>query len=58
MKMTNDRQDKFIERYQRSLRDHLVTFNDGVTAIIITIRSYRFLHQKQMQILKNFCLMQ
>ena len=22
--MTNDRQDKFIERYQRSLRDHLV----------------------------------
>ena len=38
MKMTNDRQDKFIERYQRSLRDHLVTFNDGVMiAIIITI---------------------
>ncbi len=37
MKMTNDRQDKFIERYQRSLRDHLVTFNDGVIAIIITI---------------------
>ena len=35
--MTNDRQDKFIEWYQRSLRDHLVTFNDGVTAIIITI---------------------
>ena len=37
MKMTNDRQEKFIEWYQRSLRDHLVTFNDGVTAIIITI---------------------
>ena len=37
MKMTNDRQDKFIERYQRSLRDQLVTFNDGVIAIIITI---------------------
>ena len=35
--MVKNQQDKFIERFQRSLRDHLLTFNDGVIAIIITI---------------------
>lgn len=30
-------QDKFTEQFQKSLREHLVAFNDGVIAIIITI---------------------
>lgn len=35
--MAKDKQDKFIEHFQISLREHLLTFNDGVIAIIITI---------------------
>lgn len=35
--MEKDQQEKFIERFQTSLRNHLLTFNDGVIAIIITI---------------------
>ena len=37
MSMEKDKQDRFFERFQTSLRDHLLTFNDGVIAIIITI---------------------
>ena len=35
--MEKDKQDRFFERFQTSLREHLLTFNDGVIAIIITI---------------------
>lgn len=35
--MAKEKEDKFIARFQTSLRDHLLTFNDGVIAIIITI---------------------
>lgn len=35
--MAKDKQDKFIEHFQISLCEHLLTFNDGVIAIIITI---------------------
>lgn len=34
--MEKDKQDRFFERFQTSLREHLLTFNDGVIAIIIT----------------------
>lgn len=34
MSIEKDKQDRFFER---SLREHLLTFNDGVIAIIITI---------------------
>lgn len=37
MSMEKDKQDRFFERFQTSLREHLLTFNDGVIAIIITI---------------------
>ncbi len=37
MGMEKDKQDRFFERFQTSLREHLLTFNDGVIAIIITI---------------------
>ena len=32
--MEKDKQDRFFERFQTSLREHLLTFNDGVIAII------------------------
>ena len=35
--MEKDKQDRFFERFQTSLREHLLTFNDGVIAITITI---------------------
>ena len=35
--MEKDKQDRFFERFQTSLREHLLTFNDGVIATIITI---------------------
>lgn len=34
MSMEKDKQDRFFERFQTSLREHLLTFNDGVIAII------------------------
>ncbi|WP_230318843.1 TMEM175 family protein [Lactobacillus crispatus] len=35
--MVKDREEKIVKNFQTSLRDHLLTFNDGVIAIIITI---------------------
>ncbi|MDB6234825.1 hypothetical protein [Lactobacillus amylovorus] len=32
--MEKNKQDRFFERFQTSLREHLLTFNDGVIAII------------------------
>ena len=37
MSMEKDKQDRFFERFQTSLREQILTFNDGVIAIIITI---------------------
>lgn len=34
MSMEKDKQDRFFERFQTSLREHLLTFNDGVIVII------------------------
>lgn len=34
MSMEKDKQDRFFERFQTLLREHLLTFNDGVIAII------------------------
>ena len=37
MSIEKDRQDRFFERFQTSLREYLITFNNGVIAIIIPI---------------------
>ena len=35
MNIEKDKQDRFFERFQTSLREHLLTFNDGVNAIMV-----------------------
>lgn len=35
MSMEKDKQDRFFERFQTSLREHLLTFNDGVITIMV-----------------------
>ncbi|WP_288557425.1 hypothetical protein [uncultured Lactobacillus sp.] len=37
MSIEKDKQDRFFERFQTSLREYLLTFNNGVITIIITI---------------------
>ena len=35
MSIEKDKQDRFFERFQTSLREHLLAFNDGVSAIMV-----------------------
>lgn len=35
MSIEKDKQDRFFERFQTSLREYLLTFNDGVIAIMV-----------------------
>ena len=37
MSIEKDKQDRFFERFQTSLTEYLLIFNNGVIAIIITI---------------------